>query len=218
MQTRIETLSLQFKQFLQEGSEKPLQGDHAKQHPVDLFRLFSELEALKAEVKREVRQQKEIFNRFQALMNTLEENNQSLTDSLNQQKESEKKVIYQAEEALLLELIDLQDRLQKTDQAIQNHKTSWLESRSAKTQLFQENLKMGMDITVRRLNQLLERYSIEAIETKGQRMNPHTMRVMEVRTDEQYEDGFVIEEVRSGYLREGKLLRLAEVVAARSPN
>ncbi|OQW94964.1 MAG: nucleotide exchange factor GrpE [Beggiatoa sp. IS2] len=69
----------------------------------------------------------------------------------------------------------------------------------------------GQAITLRRLDQTLNRYRVQPFETLHKTVDPHTMRVIEIDKQPQLEEGIVTEEIRKGFLWEDEVLRLAEV-------
>src|SRR5699024_6105949 len=76
------------------------------------------------------------------------------------------------------------------------------------------DLAEGLDITMRRLDQTLERYAVKPIPAAGLAIDPHRMRVISVRADPECGEGVAVEEIRRGYERGDEVLRLAEVVAS----
>ena len=75
----------------------------------------------------------------------------------------------------------------------------------------------GQDISLRRLEQLLNNQQVTALAVLGQPLDPHTMRAAEVEQRRDVGNGIVTEELRKGYLWQGELLRLAEVKVNRRP-
>lgn len=69
----------------------------------------------------------------------------------------------------------------------------------------------GQAITLRRLDQTLNRYRVHPLEVLHKPLDPHMMRVVEVDNQLDLEEGIVTEEIRKGFLWEEEILRLAEV-------
>jgi len=212
-------LLAQFEAFLEQGMQNDADSAEmddlsgAEGRETDLYSLFVELAALKAEVKKEARQQKEALGHFNSLLETLQENNRQLTRESVLQHEMRQEAIMQAQRGLLEEIIDLQDRLQATMNSMRDFKPPLWERRASIA--FRVSLREGMEITLRRIGQLLSSQGVTPLPTIGLPLDPHTMRVTEVRKEPGQVDGIVLEEIRRGYLRHGKLFRLAEVVANR---
>jgi len=212
-------LLAQFEAFLEQGMQNDADSAEmddlsgAEGRETDLYSLFVELAALKAEVKKEARQQKEALGHFNSLLETLQENNRQLTRESVLQHEMRQEAIMQAQRGLLEEIIDLQDRLQATMNSMRDFKPPLWERRASIA--FRVSLREGMEITLRRIGQLLSSQGVTPLPTIGLPLDPYTMRVTEVRKEPGQVDGIVLEEIRQGYLRHGKLFRLAEVVANR---
>ncbi|MDP3998432.1 MAG: nucleotide exchange factor GrpE [bacterium] len=67
----------------------------------------------------------------------------------------------------------------------------------------------GLDLAIGHFRQILESEGLEKIETEGKDFDPNEMECVEVVEGEN--EGKVAEEVRAGYLLEGKVLRVAQV-------
>ena len=178
----------------------------------DLFSLFTELAALKNEVKLESRQVKSALDGFQQLFATLEGNNQRLARELDQRREAQAEIRREAERELLLEILDLRDRLEAAIGAIHDYRPSWWARSSKRGGRFMASLQEGLEITLRRLDQLLVRHRVKAMDALGSVLDPHTMRADHVERHDDRPDGVVLSELRKGFLRDGGMLRLAEVV------
>lgn len=221
MESRKEKLLAQFAAFLEQGTQgSGPEGDGCpdpeRQEP-DLYTLFVEMAALKAEVKKDARQHKEAMGYFHGLLETLQANNQQLTQELAHHQKSRQEAVLQAvlqaQQDLLEEMIDLRDRLQSTMDNIHAFKPPFWERRASR--VFRSGLAEGLEITLRRMEQMLGSHGVTPLQAVGRPLDPRTMRVVEVRQEEGQADGIVLEEIRRGYLRQGKLFRLAEVVANR---
>lgn len=76
----------------------------------------------------------------------------------------------------------------------------------------------GYRLIQKRLAQSLQAVGISRLRTVGQPVDPEQMIVVEVVESERYPAETVCDELRSGYLWKGRLLRCAEVRATRSRN
>ena len=72
-------------------------------------------------------------------------------------------------------------------------------------------MAQGQEISLRRLDQLLNSYQVIALETCGKPLDPHTMRAAAIAQRTDLANGIVVEELRKGYRWKDELLRLAEV-------
>ena len=178
----------------------------------DLFHLFTELAALKNEVRLESRQLKVALEKFGELFDSLREGNQQLTRELDNQRSASSHAIDDAESKLLLEMVDLRDRLQAGLDTAQGYRATGLARLSGTPAGFIESLADGMAISLRRLDELLARYRVQALQAIGQPLDPSTMHANAVESHADKPDGTVLSEVRKGYTRHGEMLRIAEVI------
>ncbi len=214
MQSQNEQLLAQFENFLQQGepfTSENIQTVENAERPIDLYQLFSELSALKAEVKKDARQQKDALGQFTHLLDTLQGGNKQLSQELGRHDNNRNNAVTRAKKDLLGEVIDINDRLQATVASLHHFKPPLMERKASRD--FRLGLQEGLEMTLRRLEQLLNSHEVTTIDAMGQTVDPHTMRVSEVTKNNKQPDGIVLEEIQRGYLYKGKLLRLAEVVA-----
>lgn len=192
--------------------------DVATEASCDLFTLFTELAALKNEVRLESRQLKVALEKFGELFDSLHESNQQLTRELNTQRNASSHAIGDAESKLLLEIVDLRDRLQAGLDTAQGYRATGLARLSGTPAGFIESLADGMAISLRRTDELLARYRVVPLAAVGQPLDPSTMHANAVESHENKPDGTVLNEVRKGYTRNDDVLRLAEVIVNKRPD
>jgi molecular chaperone GrpE len=77
------------------------------------------------------------------------------------------------------------------------------------------SLVTGYTMSVQRVERALRQHGLEAIATVGQRFDPERMEVVEAVIDSGRPAGEVIEEVRRGYLWDGRVFRYAQVRVAK---
>ncbi len=190
----------------------PTNTSNIEKPEIDLYRLFTELAALKAEVKIESRQVKTAIEEFQGLIALLQNSNEQLNNELEERRQQQDADKEKIERPFLLNLLDLRDRIEAGVEQAKSYQPGWLafldESASAHIQSQQQ----GMDISLRRIDGLLERYKVKPVDAVGKQLDPHTMQVSAIEQRAGFGDGVVLIEPRKGYLREGQLLRVAEVI------
>ena len=76
---------------------------------------------------------------------------------------------------------------------------------------FIKRYTQGQAMTIKRLDQLLQRYQVSPVECLGELLDPVTMRAVETSCLPKLENGMVLEELRKGFIYQGQVLRLAEV-------
>jgi molecular chaperone GrpE len=78
-----------------------------------------------------------------------------------------------------------------------------------------DSLVTGYGMSLRRVERTLQQAGLERIDCVGEPFDPERMEVLEVMTDTTRPAGEVIEEVRPGYLWNGRIFRYAQVRVAR---
>lgn len=224
-QKRVESLVDEFRLFMQqEGVQGGVNGEReqamsvgtTQEGSVTLFNLFTELAALKSEVKRESMQVKEAVGQFSGLLDTLRNNNQQLSNELEQRNKQEAVTLFSQRLPIIEDLLDLNDNLERTLSSLTNYQPSWWERRSRQGLAFREDIINGLEITSRRIKKSLRQYEIEPIKCKNKNLNPHCMKVVKVEENELHPDGIVLDVLRKGYRRHGEVIRLAEVVVSKA--
>jgi molecular chaperone GrpE len=77
------------------------------------------------------------------------------------------------------------------------------------------SLLTGYAMSLNRIESVLPKLGVEAMNCAGQRFDPETMEAIDVVADSNRSAGEVIEEVRRGYMRNGTVFRFAQVRVAR---
>jgi molecular chaperone GrpE len=180
----------------------------------DLFTLLAELAGLKAEVKVESRQVKAALDQFRELFDLLRQAQQRLEEDLSRQQQREDLGCQVAEQDLLLELVDLRDRLQAGLDQGQGYSPGWL-SRRGGAGAFVAGMSEGLEglgMNLRRLDEILHRRGVRPLLVIDRPFDPHTMHAGEVTQDQARPEGQVVGELRKGFIHRDRLLRAAEVV------
>ena len=175
----------------------------------DLFTLLTEVATLKNEVKLESRQVKGALDEFRALFEALQTSQTRLDEETKRRRDSERRLDQDAQRELLLELLDLRDRLETGHAQARRFRPGVFGQRKA--QAFVGSMAEGLAISLRRLDETLARREVRALDVLGHRFDPHRMRAGEVADDPEQPEGVVVEELRKGFLIGERLLRPAEV-------
>ncbi len=155
---------------------------------IDLFALFTELAALRNEVKLESRQVKKALDVFK-------QNNQDR----------------QLMRHLLLDLLEVYDRLYAGMLSLNNYKPSFFSLFCKREIRLIVSIKEGQAMTLRRFEQELAKYKVFPIEVLNKTLDPHLMRAVEVDKQVKIDNAIVTGELRKGFMWENEILRLAEV-------
>ena len=179
---------------------------------VDLAVLFAELSVLRNEVRVQARQFKTTLDDLRALTEMLSEQNRRLTRDLERAREAEGSAQRQTERRLLLDILDVRDRIASALGAFGAYRPGLL-SRLAPTQTrLVQGLGEGISLTLGRIDDLLTERHVRPVEAVGGQFDPNIMRVLSTECDATRVVGEVLSEARRGYTRDDELLRLAEVI------
>lgn len=183
-------------------------GDHA----VDLHTLLAEMAALKNEIRLESRQFKSMLEEMRNFGDALREQNERLNHELDRAREQAADVKQKAEHGLLLDMLDMRDRLQAGADAGTAHQPSFFARLAASETRFADSLAQGLALTLQRLDDTLAAYRVRPLNVLGQPLDPHLMRAVGIEAINDKPDGVVLREVRRGFFHGGELLRAAEVI------
>jgi len=128
-------------------------------------------------------------------------------ENLEKRSKSEKKrIIKQANENLLLKLLNLADAFEKAENNISLEEPIKLESAVD-----------GFNAVQKLYNTILKNEGIERIIAKGEKFNPNFHEVVFVKQDSKFEEDTILEEIQVGYLLNSNLLRPSKVVISKPP-
>ncbi len=184
----------------------------------DIFSVFVELAGLRNEVRTESRIVKEALDRFRSVFEALQSSHATLEQELKRARADAHDRERMLLKPLLLDIIDVRDRLAaglkpSTAALPRRWYARFLpeEKRTAEAEAWRE----GMRMTLRRVDRLLADQRVAVIETVGRPLDPRHAAAVATVEDPSAAYGIVVEEVRSGFLWQGELLRPAEVIVAR---
>ena len=172
------------------------------------------------EFRLESRRVKTALDEFRAVFETLQTGQSQLGGELDRAHAALPEQRRAALKPVLLELVELYDRLEVGLRVLQNYRPAVLSrlfGLGQRERALLQAIAQGQDISLRRLEQLLNSQQVTALPTLGQPLDPHTMRAAEVEQRGDVGNGIVTEELRRGYLWQGELLRPAEVKVNRQP-
>jgi molecular chaperone GrpE len=184
----------------------------------DLFTLLAEVAALKNELKLESRQVKGALDEFRGLFETLTTAHDRLADEQQRRRAQERAARSREHKDLLLELLELRDRLQAGQASAAGYRPRGLFGRllgRGQARAFAAAMADGLAMNLRRLDETLARRGVRPLPAVGQAFDPHLMHAAEVASDPARPAGAVIGELRPGFLLDDALLRPAEVVVNR---
>ncbi len=179
------------------------------QGEIDLFRLFSELVVIKNEVRLQARQ-------FKSALSLLTDDHALLQNQLEQSREQSNDLAIYQQTDVLQQLLLLRDSIEAGIQvsSLPRRKRFSLTSRSRERRVIQA-LADGQQLTLNRLDQMLNKMQIKPIKTLGRQFDSRTMNATAISHDDHYEDGAVSKQMRQGYFWNKQVLRVAEVTVNR---
>jgi molecular chaperone GrpE len=206
-----ESLLDQLRQYLEGIDGMPISAPDPGSAEADLFTVFVELAAVRNEVRTESRLVKEALDQFRTVFGTLQSSHATLEQELKRLQAEARERGQELLRPLLLDLLDLRDRLDAALRAPAAPASRWLD-RWRKPRAEPEHWREGIGITVRRLDRKLAERRVSRIELVGRRFDPRLAHAVGTRQDASVAPGVVVDEVRAGYLWDDELLRIAEVI------
>jgi molecular chaperone GrpE len=206
-----ETLLDQFRCYLDSIEEAPEGPDEAGAE-ADLFTVFVELAAVRNEVRTESRVVKEALDQFRGVFAALQSSHATLEQELKRSQTEARERGRALLRPLLLELLDLRDRLAAGLQQPPAPPARWLDRWRGRRPAEPESWREGLGITLRRLDRILAERRVVRIEMAGQPFDPRTARAVGTTQDTSVAAGIVMDEVSAGFMWDEELLRAAEVI------
>lgn len=198
--------------------------DSQTEDTTDLLSLFQVLYVLKNEVKIESRQVKTALDEFKGVFGVLNDNQSYLQRTIDSQQQQLNQQLEQQHQRLLkpllLALIELSDRLSRSIDAavvappfggLARLKHTMAQRLWPKTAQKLQTIVKGQQITLRQLQSVLATHQVDAIPCIDQPYDPTLMKVVATGSDLNKANNTVLDDQLTGYLWQGRLLRLAEV-------
>jgi molecular chaperone GrpE len=182
----------------------------------DLYSVFVEMAALRTEVRTESRLVKEALDQFRRVFDLLQASHSTVQQELDRARAGARDQANAALRPLLLDVIDLRDRLLAALKLAAAVRPRWTSRLLRRNGAASEPWQDGMRMTLRRLDQVLLDRRVAAIQLVGQPFDPRIARVVATSLDASAAEGTVIEELRTGFLWDSQVLRTAEVVVSKA--
>ena len=223
----------EFSQWLDELVKPPPAAEQEPDQsaaPCDLRDLFAELAALRQEVRLQNREQsragRELAGaaaRYDAVNRVLEHRDEELAAF-------EHRITRAAENRCLLPVLELRDALVRGHDAgvrLRQTGTRGGKGRKGRRKGARKLLRRmqpgiagvieGYALAIRRCDRMLAQLGVRGVPAVGEPFDARTMHAVDTRRVEELTEGVVVEEYVSGFVRDGAVLRLAEVVVNRLP-
>ncbi len=184
----------------------------------DLYSLFVELAGLRTEVRTESRLVKDALDQFRAVFDRLEKDHAVLEREVERARTEVRDQARTLLRPLLLDLLDLRDRLEAGAKEPQTRRRSWTLGFWRRPPQDLEAWREGQAMTLRRLDRLLSDRQVASLDLIGRPFDPRLASVVSTVEDAASVPGVVVEVVRTGFLWNGEMLRPAEVIVSKPGN
>lgn len=202
-------------QEVEMAQQTELQANLADWPQVDLQTLFSEMAALKSEVRAETVAIREQREQLQTTLRWLEESLQQA----QKREESAREQLEQVRKQLTKQLIDAWiDALERSGRSYEKARQLAIPVRKwwrTITNPAAESLAEGLKLTQQHLLSQLRALGVQAIPTVGLPFDAQKMEALDTRHDPHQEEGVVLEELMAGYTDAHGIRRMAQVVVNR---
>ena len=181
----------------------------------DLFSVLVEMAALRSEVRTESRLVKEALEQFRGVFDSLQASQATLQRELDRARTETQDQAQSALRPLLLDVIDLRDRLVAALTLSAAARPRWCDRLWRRDRSGVAAWQEGLRMTLRRLDQVLLDRRVVATQLAGLPLDPRLARAIGTAADSSVAEGTVIKEVRAGFLWDDQVLRTAEVIVSK---
>jgi molecular chaperone GrpE len=181
----------------------------------DLFSVLVEMAALRTEVRTESRLVKEALEQFRGVFDSLQASQATLQRELDRARTETRDQAQSALRPLLLDVIDLRDRLVAALTLSAAARPRWRDRLWRRDRSGVAAWQEGLRMTLRRLDQVLLDRRVVATQLAGLPFDPRLARAIGTAADSSVAEGTVIKEVRAGFLWDDQVLRTAEVIVSK---
>ena len=221
----------EFKQWLDELAVAPPEAEQEPDQgavPCDLRDLFAELAALRQEVRLQNREQSRAGRELANAAARYDEANRVVEARDQELAAFEDRVARAAENRCLLPVLDLRDALVRGRDAAARLRKAGNKGNKGRKGPRKGARKLlrrmqpgiagvieGYELAIRRCDRMLAQFGVHAVPTVAARFDARTMHAVDTRRVKQQAEGVVVEEYIAGFVRDGAVLRLAEVAVNR---
>jgi molecular chaperone GrpE len=181
----------------------------------DLFSVLVEMAALRSEVRTESRLVKDALEQFRGVFDALQASQATLQRELDRARTETRDQARSALRPLLLDVIDLRDRLVAALTLSAVARPRWHDRLRRRDRSGVAAWQEGLRMTLRRLDQILLDRRVVATQLAGLPFDPRLARAIGTAADSFVAEGTVIKEVRAGFLWDDQVLRTAEVIVSK---
>lgn len=203
-----------FRRWVEEVEHREPPGP-APEEPPDLYSFFEELAALRSEMRKSARRSHDTFARFGDALGGFEQTLQGLSGRLNEERAARGEADLAGRRALYLPLVELFERFRRMEQRMARPPRGRLLGAGRWREAWTD-VQEGLAILGAHFEGLLQQEGVTVVETEGRPFDPALMIAVEAREAPEAKPDTVLEGLSRGYLHRGRVLKLAQVVVARS--
>ena len=181
----------------------------------DLFSVLVEMAALRSEVRTESRLVKEALEQFRGVFDSLQASQATLQRELDRARTETRDQAQSALRPLLLDVIDLRDRLVAALTLSAAARPRWRDRLWRRDRSGVAAWQEGLRMTLRRLDEVLLDRRVVATQLAGLPFDPRLARAIGTTADSSVAEGTVVKEARAGFLWDDQVLRTAEVIVSK---
>jgi len=174
-----------------------------------------EMAALRSEVRTESRLVKEALEQFRSVFDSLQASQATLQRELDRARTETRDQGQSALRPLLLDVIDLRDRLVAALTLSAAARPRWRDRLWRRDRSGVAAWQEGLRMTLGRLDRVLLDRRVVATQLAGFPFDPRLARAIGTAADSSVAEGTVIKEVRAGFLWDDQVLRTAEVIVSK---
>ncbi|MBL7101065.1 MAG: nucleotide exchange factor GrpE [Nanoarchaeota archaeon] len=146
-----------------------------------------------------ITREKELEQELEQSYETHKKLTQEMKDIKRRREKEKEDLTKYANENLIKEILPVIDNLYQTLHHAEESKDS-------------SSLIEGINLTLKNLISTLEEMGLEEVKSEGELFNPEYHEAMSMKKDDNFESGYVINEMQKGYTLNGRLIRAARVI------
>jgi len=159
---------------------------------------------------------KEALDQFRGVFDMLQASQASVQQELDRARSVARDQADAALRPLLLDVVDLRDRLFAALKSASAARPGWLGRLLRRPASGDAAWQEGLRMTLRRLDQVLLDRRVVPMQLVGLPFDPRRARVVATSADSSTAEGTVLEEVRTGVLWDDQVLRTADVIVSKN--
>ena len=207
-----QALLSRFSAYLDTAADAPEPDDESG---TDLYTVFVELAGLRSEVRTESRLVKEALDQFRSVFATLQAGHAATQQELDRVRAEARDHVNAALRPLLLDVIDLHDRLTAALKLAGSVRLGWRDRVWRRQATGGDAWQDGLRMILRRLDQVLLDRHVVPLALLGCSFDPRQARAVATADADGVAEGIVVEEIRTGFLWQDHVLRTADVIVSK---